>query len=93
MLRRQLGWTQEQLAEKAEISVPFMTQIELGRKTPSLDVVESIANALNISYERLFKTRELTKAEEIKNSIDCFEKELTESVSKKIHEKFSNLVI
>ena len=55
-LRKKAGWTQEKLAEKAGISVPFMTQIELARKTASLEVVESIAKALNVSYERLFKS-------------------------------------
>ena len=42
-LRNRLS--QEKLAEKAGISVPFMTQIELARKTPSLDVIENIAKA------------------------------------------------
>lgn len=55
-LRKQIGWTQEKLAEKAGISVPFMTQIELARKTASLDVIESIAKALEVPYEQLFKS-------------------------------------
>ena len=38
-LRKESGWTQEKLAEKANISVPFMTQIELGRKMASLEVI------------------------------------------------------
>ena len=56
-LRKQAGWTQEKLAEKAGISVPFMTQIELARKTASLDVIEAIAKALGVPYERLFKSQ------------------------------------
>ena len=55
-LRIKSGWIQEKLAEKAGISVPFMTQIELARKSASLDVIENIATALGVSYERLFKT-------------------------------------
>ena len=42
------------LAEKAGISVPFMTQIELGRKSASLEVVAKIASALGVDYGVLF---------------------------------------
>lgn len=52
-LRKQSGWTQEKLAEKAGISVPFMTQIELARKTASLDVIESIAKEIHSKFENL----------------------------------------
>ena len=42
-IRKEFGWTQAALAEKTGISVPFMTQIELGRKSASLEVVQNIA--------------------------------------------------
>ena len=54
-IRKEFGWTQADLAEKTGISVPFMTQIELGRKSASLEVVQNIAAALNISYKQLFE--------------------------------------
>ena len=54
-IRKEFGWTQADLAEKSGISVPFMTQIELGRKSASLEVVQNIAAALNISYNQLFE--------------------------------------
>lgn len=54
-IRKEFGWTQADLAEKSGISVPFMTQIELGRKSASLEVVQNIAAALNISYKQLFE--------------------------------------
>ncbi|MBO4532348.1 MAG: helix-turn-helix transcriptional regulator [Treponema sp.] len=53
-IRKEKEWTQEYLAEKAGISVPFMTQIELARKQPSLEVIEKIANALDVPYDVLF---------------------------------------
>ena len=52
--RKELNWTQEKLAELSGISVPFMTQIELGRKSASLEVIENIAQALGVTYEKLF---------------------------------------
>lgn len=53
-IRKEKEWTQEYLAEKAGISVPFMTQIELARKQPSLEVIEKIAKALDVPYDVLF---------------------------------------
>ena len=67
-LRKECGWTQEKLAEKADISVPFMTQIELGRKSASLEVIEKIAKALGVSYEMLFKT-EKTESKDVKHKL------------------------
>lgn len=89
-LRKNYGWTQEFLAEKSNISVPFMTQIELGRKSASLEVVEKITVALGVPFERLFWTDKI-KDPDIKSKIFGFENQLCESVCKKIHEEFSGL--
>ncbi|WP_147635199.1 helix-turn-helix domain-containing protein [Treponema pectinovorum] len=89
-LRKNYGWTQEFLAEKSNISVPFMTQIELGRKSASLEVIEKIALALGVPYERLFWTEEV-KDSNIKSKIFAFENRLCESVRKKIHDEFLEL--
>ena len=85
--RKESGWTQEKLAEKAGISVPFMTQIELARKTPSLDVIENIAKALSVSYAQLFKT-DVSENKDIAYSLRLLENDLVQAVSDKIHEKF-----
>lgn len=88
-LRKESGWTQEKLAEKAGISVPFMTQIELARKTASLDVIEAIAKALGVPYERLFKTV-LPQATNMPFNLHILETNLTTAVAKVIHEEFLN---
>ena len=85
-IRKEFGWTQADLAEKSGISVPFMTQIELGRKSASLEVVQNIANALNISYRQLFE--ENISANPEKTNLSLLEQNLTSSVVKKIHEEF-----
>ena len=85
-LRKKSGWTQEYLAEKAKISVPFMTQIELARKSASLEVVENIARALGVSYERLFKT-EYSEDKDSNYKIHLLEKELVESFADFVHSK------
>lgn len=89
-LRLKSGWTQEKLAEKAGISVPFMTQIELARKSASLEVIQNIATALGVSYERLFKT-ESSKETDKNYSIHLLEKDLIQSITEIVHTKFENV--
>ena len=54
-LRKKLKWSQETLAEKANVSAPYITQIELGKRTPSLDIVQNLANAFGVEYKVLFE--------------------------------------
>lgn len=89
-LRKQSGWTQEKLAEKAGISVPFMTQIELARKTASLDVIESIAKAFGVSYERLFKS-DIMENKDIYYKLRILENALTTAITEEIRNTFENL--
>ena len=86
-IRKEFGWTQADLAEKSGISVPFMTQIELGRKSASLEVVQNIAAALNIPYNQLFEENVAASNQE-KTNLSLLEQNITSSVVKKIHEEF-----
>jgi len=52
--RSQVGFTQEELADKVGISRAYMGYIEQGRNTPSLEVVEKIARALKTSINTFF---------------------------------------
>jgi len=52
-LRTSCNITQEQLASLANIDRGHMGHIERGSKSPSLDKVEKIANALNVSAQSL----------------------------------------
>ena len=47
--------TQEQLADKAGISADYISEIERGKKTPSIKRLLLIAEALEIDIEALFK--------------------------------------
>ena len=88
-LRLKSSWTQEKLAEKAGISVPFMTQIELARKSASLEAIQNIATALGVSYERLFKT-EKANTSDSHYEIRLLEKDLIQSITTIIQTKFEN---
>ena len=51
--RKEMEYTQEQLAEKIGISRAYMGFIEQGRNAPSLEVLQKIARALKISPSEL----------------------------------------
>ena len=91
-LRIQSGLTQEKLAEKSGISVPFMTQIELARKSASLEVIQNIANALGVSYERLFKT-ESSPSNDTQYMLNLLKNDLLTSINDLVHLKFEKFVL
>jgi len=53
-LRKEAGLTQENLAEKADYSVEFISFVERGINAPSIEGCERIANALGIPLKDLF---------------------------------------
>jgi len=52
--RRKKGFTQEKLAEKADISLRYLAMLELGKSFPSGEVLEKLANALDIQSFQFF---------------------------------------
>ena len=56
--RKLRGFSQEKLAEKAEISRTHVSRIETAECAVSLDVIFSIADALDIEPYKLFQSKE-----------------------------------
>lgn len=54
-LRLEAGLTQEDLAEKADISVSFLSFLETARRKGSLETYYRLANALQINLADLFR--------------------------------------
>ena len=54
MLRKQLGITQEELANKIEASRQTISSIETGRYDPSITLAFKIANFFNKKIEEIF---------------------------------------
>jgi transcriptional regulator with XRE-family HTH domain len=52
--RRKCCLSQEKLAEKAGISTQYLAMMEIARKFPASDVLERLADALNIKVYELF---------------------------------------
>ncbi|MDN5331041.1 MAG: hypothetical protein PWP45_266 [Tepidanaerobacteraceae bacterium] len=52
--RKKRNMSLKELAQKANLSVSYLCEIERGKKHPSLEVIEKLAAALNISKDALF---------------------------------------
>lgn len=55
VIRKYQKLTQQDLAAKAEISRPFLTEIETGKKNGSLQAIKQIADALDVSIDIITK--------------------------------------
>jgi transcriptional regulator with XRE-family HTH domain len=53
-LRRALSYTQEQLAEKANISVSFLSMIERAERVPHVETLAVLSNALGVTLSQIF---------------------------------------
>ncbi len=52
-LRKQLKWSQDELAKKVGTSAPMIGRYEREEITPSIDVAAKIADALNVTVDYL----------------------------------------
>jgi y4mF family transcriptional regulator len=53
--RKKRGWSQERLAEKADLSTVFISRVERGKESPSLDSLVKIARALALRARDLVR--------------------------------------
>jgi len=85
--KRQIcGFSQAKLAEKVNVSTHHIAMIEITRNFPTSDLIERIANALNIEIFELFieETNSFNKEfENLRNGIkDDMQKLLTDFLEK-----------
>jgi len=87
--RRNKGLTQEKLAEKAGMSLQYLAMLELAHKFPSGEMLERLANALDIeTYELLAVTSSANnELETLRNKIIYEVKTLNEALAEEITEK------
>jgi transcriptional regulator with XRE-family HTH domain len=60
-LRKELNLSQEALANKAEVDRTYMTDVENGRRNISVEILEKIIAALDISVTEFFNSKEFNK--------------------------------
>jgi len=53
-LRKRSALTQEELAHRARIASSYLSDLERGRQSPTLDVVNRLAKALQVTMSEMF---------------------------------------
>lgn len=68
-IRKERGLTQEELAFRASLHTTYIGQLERGEKNATLESIEKVATALNITLEELFKFLQVSVDDENENLI------------------------
>ena len=92
--RRIRGFSQENLAEKAKTSTTHIGMIEIGKKFPSVKMLDQIANALGIDTPELFTTKTVIFLSSHNKSIERLHKDMMEKIDdfkKNIAEKIGKI--
>jgi transcriptional regulator with XRE-family HTH domain len=87
-LRSRRGLTQAALAEKADISIIFLSSIERGAKYPKADNLARIANVLGVEAFELFKG-ELVPSDS-KELITHLSKDITNKITSSLEDVFKH---
>lgn len=69
LYRERAGYSQEALAEQIECSTIFISYIERGEKSPSLDTLVKLANALDILFGKELKNYTSEKLKYIESQL------------------------
>lgn len=77
-LRKVLRLSQEQVAEKADISPNYLSRIECGKENPTLDMLMKLANALNIEMWEMFDFGHEVNIKELREVLNRLLKETDE---------------
>jgi transcriptional regulator with XRE-family HTH domain len=85
--RRKCGFTQVQLAEKAEISTNYLAMVELARYIPRVEIIERLAKALNVEIYELFMVP-LSPVMEMKKLQESLITDLRDIVKESVDEAF-----
>lgn len=78
--RKQRQLSQAALAEKVDISITFLSNIERGIKYPASDTLSGIANGLGVEVHELFQRDD--SPEERRSLLERFKKDISENVLK-----------
>ena len=61
VLRKEIGLSQEALALKAEVDRTYVTDVENGRRNVSVEIMERLIKALDVSFLDFFNSKEFKK--------------------------------
>ena len=83
-LRYRKGYSQADLAEKIDISITFLSNIERGIKYPQPDMLSKIANALGVDVNELFVVEPISCKDN--KRFAHFSEDIIENVNKAMEE-------
>ena len=100
-LRACRKYSQAVLAEKADVSITYLSKIERGLKFPKPDILSQLANGLGVELYELFKTdyvpkslldftAPVTETEYTKRIIDRLSKEMSQKMNRTMNEVFKH---
>jgi transcriptional regulator with XRE-family HTH domain len=90
--RKMLGISQMKLADQMNTSPSFIAKIEVGKKFPSPEMLERIAEALQVDTPELFSMQAM-RLDFLENLHDEILDDVERIIAKRLHElaeKFSN---
>ena len=85
-LRFHREYSQAELAERADISITFLSNIERGLKFPKPDVLSKIAQSLEVEVFELFKAEIIP--DDNKEMINRFSKDISQKVNQAMESVF-----
>jgi transcriptional regulator with XRE-family HTH domain len=88
--RGNLGLSQSKLSERVDSAANYIAAIETGRKFPSVEMLEKIANALNIDTPMLFSMESL-QISSMNNLHEEIVGDITQLISDYMTKKLKNL--
>jgi len=90
LLRSKRSLSQEELAEKANISIPFLSNIERSNKWPYPDTLVKIAEALGVEVQALFQENSPPKPDSVHDILSQFKNDLAVSLHKSVAASIDN---
>ena len=82
--RSQRSLSQNELAEKASISIPFLSNIERAIKWPHPETLVKLAKALDVDVFMLFQDKMPPHPADVQNKLAQFKKDITVSLHKTV---------
>lgn len=91
-VRKELGYTQAELAEKTEISTGYMCDIENSRKWPSSDTLSDLARVLKMDPYQLILPFEDSPYFDKHRTLTSFSKQVKKVISQSVDEVYERIM-
>jgi len=77
-LRKARGYSQEKIADKADISPTYLSRIECGKENPTLDMLIKLSRALGVEMWEMFDFGHVISQKELKETFQNFIRSMDE---------------